>query len=50
MSTRKILKERRRAFEFLLKDFPDKEGYKMAIKEIDFILDKLRKEYDKRTN
>lgn len=48
MSTRTILKERKRAFEFLSHKNPEKRSYKYAIDEIDFIFDKLHAEYDTR--
>ncbi len=48
MSTRTILKERKRAFEFLAKKFPEKQSYKYAIDEIEFIFKKLKEEYDSR--
>lgn len=46
MSTRTILKERRNFFKMQMKhDF--NESAKKVVNEIDFILEKLRSEYDK---
>lgn len=46
MSTRKILRDRRKYFEFISKKEPENINYQKAIKEINFIFEKL-KEYDR---
>lgn len=45
MSTRKILKDRRSFFKSLLKKDPKNESANKVVKEIDFIMEKL-KEYE----
>lgn len=45
MSTRRILRERKRGLEYFFKQDPTKTKLKYAIEEIAFILEKL-KEYD----
>ncbi len=45
MSTRKILKDRRSWFKNILKKDPTNESAIKVVKEIDFIMDKL-KNYD----
>ena len=42
MSTRKLLKDRRSWFKSLLKKDPNNESAIKVIKEIDFIMDKLK--------
>ncbi len=46
MSTRKYLKDRKKYFEFALRKNPNDISAIKVIKEIDFILIKLKTEYD----